>query len=294
MPLSIEALSSAFVSCGVRCGGVLLVHASINSLSAAPDSPPPSPDDVLDALLDALGPQGTLLIPTLSYLFVSEAQPVFNVTTTPSNLGALSSAMLARKGASRSLHPTHSVAAIGPLAQELTQSHKNDRTPVGPNSPFSLLKNHNGQVAFLGCGSRCNTMIHGVEECILPTPPPYLLLPNTINYTLIDENGVESVVEHRRHDFRAMGQRYEKLTELVPQGSYKKTPLFRGCFEIFDAKALWDTAVDVITRDPYALVCSCPPGEEEDHHLKTTSRDGIFYYSYTVGPRAKETEKGHS
>jgi len=49
----------------------------------------------------------------------------------------------------------------------------------------------------------------------LPTPPTYLLLPNTISYTLIDENGVESVVEHRRHDFRAMGQRYEKLAELV-------------------------------------------------------------------------------
>ena len=107
-------LSNLFLRAGVRPAGVLLVHSSVKSLDSG-DGKPPSPDDVLDGLLLALGPQGTLLIPTLSYLFVSETQPVFNVKTTPSNLGALSAAAL-RRGFTRSLHPTHSVAAYGPLA----------------------------------------------------------------------------------------------------------------------------------------------------------------------------------
>ena len=60
----------------MRAGSVLLVHSSLGPVSGGPDT-----------VLDALGPQGTLCLPTLSYLFVSSAQPVFDVKTTPTNLG---------------------------------------------------------------------------------------------------------------------------------------------------------------------------------------------------------------
>ena len=59
-----------------------------------PSLPPPSPprlshSKVIDALLEAVGPKGTLCIPTLSYLFCTELSPTFHVERTPTNLGAI-------------------------------------------------------------------------------------------------------------------------------------------------------------------------------------------------------------
>jgi aminoglycoside 3-N-acetyltransferase len=259
---------------------VLLIHTSLSSLAAEPGGAAPSPDTVIDALLAALGPSGTLLIPTLSYLFVNAASPTFDARTTPTNLGAIPAAMLRRPGVLRSLHPTHSVAALGALAQELTRDHALDRTPVGPHSPFCLVRAHGGQIAFLGCGTRCNTSIHGVEEALRPAPPPYLLLKDPIRYTVVDAAGRAEEVQHLRHDFAGTGQRYERLCALVPPGAYARTQVGRGALEIFEAQPLWDAATELLTRDAGALTEQA----QEGHTLKP-GRDaaGNEYYSYTVG-----------
>ena len=273
-----EALAAAFLAGGVRAGGVLLIHTSLSSL-AEPGGAAPSPDTVLDALLAALGPSGTLLIPTLSYLFVGAESPTFDLLHTPTNLGAIPAAMLRRPGVVRSLHPTHSVAALGALALELTRDHALDRTPVGPNSPFCRVRAHGGQIAFLGCGTRCNTSIHGVEEALRPAPPPYLLLKDPIRYTVVDATGRAEEVHHWRHNFAGTGQRYERLCALVPPGAYARTQVGRGALEIFEAQPLWDTATDLLTRDAGALT----EPAQEGHTLKP-GRDaaGNLFYSYIV------------
>lgn len=281
MSHTVEQLANEFKAAGIRPSGILLIHTSLSSLKT-PTTPPPSPDMVIDALLLALGPEGTLLIPTLSYLFVSEASPHFDVRATPTNLGAIPAAMLRRPGVVRSLHPTHSVAALGRLARELTCGHREDRTPVGPNSPFSLVARLNGQVAFLGCGARCNTSIHGVEETVLPRPPPYLLRPGTVRYRVVDEAGAVEEVEHRRHDFAGVAQRYERLRGMVPKGEYAQGRVGVAVLEVFEAPSMWAAARRAVTADPEALVARCAPGEEEDHHLKPAR--GGEYFSYTVGP----------
>ena len=196
-----ETLSRGFLAAGVRRGGVLLVHSSLSSFGRVDGGA----DTVIDALLDALGPDGTLCVPTLSYLFVDADRPNFDVSLTPTNLGAIPEAARKRPGALRSLHPTHSVTALGPAAAKITADHWRDTSPVGPHSPFAALPALGGQVAFLGCGARCNTSIHGVEEALPAGPPPYLLLPGEITYSLVDASGTRTDVRHRRHDFAAWG-----------------------------------------------------------------------------------------
>lgn len=240
----------------------------------------------LDALLLALGPGGTLLVPTFSYLFVTPEAPAFDVRTTPTNLGALPAAALRRAAAVRSMHPTHSVAALGARAVELTSQHGLDRSPVGPRSPFALLAQARGQVAFIGCGARCNTLVHGVEEAAAPAPPPYLLLPAPVTYSVTDTEGREERVQHARHNFSGVGQRYERLRGLVPRGSYRATPLAsgRGLLEVFEARELWDTAAAALAADPCALTEALAPGADEGHYLKPcAARDGTQYFAYTVG-----------
>ena len=188
-------LSKSFSSIGIRSGpqAVLLVHSSLSAFGEVPGGA----DAVIDALLAALG-GGTLVLPTLSYLFVLAESPEFDVASTPTNLGAIPSAGLKRAGAVRSLHPTHSCVAIGPRAAEVCGKHGEDRTPVGPNSPFTRVKELGGQVAFVGCPhlARCNTSMHGVEEAQPSGPPPYLLLPGTVAYTV---KGADGVAEGQGH-----------------------------------------------------------------------------------------------
>lgn len=126
---------------------------------------------MIDAFLDVVGEKGALCFPTLSYLFTTEANPIFDIRITPTNLGVIPETFRRRSGVQRSLHPTHSVAAIGAQAALVTQDHYKDTTPVGANSPFRWVRDLCGQVVFLGCGCRCNTSIHGVEEMVDPIPP---------------------------------------------------------------------------------------------------------------------------
>lgn len=271
-----QCLCDAFLNAGIRPGGVLLLHSSLSSLGPVLGGA----DTVIDALLLALGPSGTLCIPTLSYLFSTETLPVFNVLTTPSNVGAISNAFLCRPGVIRSVHPTHSVAAIGHLAHAITKDHLQDRTPVGENSPFRRIKDFGGQIAFLGCGTRCNTSIHGVEECLLPAPPPYLFNAADVMYSVTDANGREEKVSHKRHNFMGTGQRYERLVNMVTKGAYLQGIVQKALLEIFDAKIMWETALMVLLQDPLCLIESVVQGE--CHFLKQGTEKNNF--SYTVGP----------
>ena len=82
---------------GVRPGGVLLVHASLRSLGPLDGGA----ETVVLSLLEALCPQGTLLMPALSYATVGPQSPIFNVAATPSCVGALSEYFRIRPGTIR-------------------------------------------------------------------------------------------------------------------------------------------------------------------------------------------------
>ncbi len=57
--LTLELLTSAFRDLGVDAGDTLLVHSSYKSLGPVEGGP----QTVIDALLAALGPDGTLIMP---------------------------------------------------------------------------------------------------------------------------------------------------------------------------------------------------------------------------------------
>ncbi len=111
------------------------------------------------------------------------------------------------KGVRRSIHPTHSVCAIGKQAEELLENHHKDNTPCGPNSPFHLLPKVYGYILMLGCGLKPNTSMHAVEELI---EPPYLW-GNSLEYTLIDGTGTQTNKEYRQHGFTNTTQSYDRI-----------------------------------------------------------------------------------
>jgi aminoglycoside 3-N-acetyltransferase len=248
----LEVLFTQLRVLGVTEGDRLLVHASYKSLGFSAGLP----EAVIETLLAAVGGQGTLLMPALSYESVNAKQPCFDVRNTPSCVGILPELFRKRSGVRRSLHPTHSVAAYGKDAIKMTQSHHLDDTPAGVNSPYRKLRDMGGKILFIGCGLEPNTSMHGVEELI---EPPYLFLPGHIAYTCVDENGVTQMLNIRRHNFtREDGseviQRYDRIEGILTKDALKRGNLFNADCYLMDARPMWDTAEKMLRKDAVYFV----------------------------------------
>ena len=149
---------------GVSPGDVLLVHSSFDSLSAFSGRP----SDVVNVLLQILGKDGTLLMPTMSFTgsatkYVESTRNV-DLRRCPSRMGLITEIFRRWKGVTRSVHPTHSVACYGRLANELARDHQLATTPCGKPSPYSKLSAHAGKILLLGTGLGAMTLFHYLEE----------------------------------------------------------------------------------------------------------------------------------
>lgn len=241
-----QQMSAQLVELGVRPGGVLLVHSSLKSLGKVAGGA----ETVVQALIGVLGDQGTLLMPALSYLHVGPDQPHFDARQTPSNVGALPEYFRTRPGTRRSVHPTHSVCALGRLAHSLLSAHWQDHTPCGSHSPFHAMRRLNGQVLFLGCGLRPNTSMHAVEEMV---EPPYLL-GETVLYHCRTEAGKSVEMAVRRHNFQGYEQRYDRLEPLLTPQQLRQGTLLQAHCHLVECAAMWDAALKALRADPLHFV----------------------------------------
>jgi aminoglycoside 3-N-acetyltransferase len=172
-----DALAETFRRAGVRSGMAVMVHASLSGLGYLPNGP----YDVIHALLDLVGPQGTLLVPTHSGQLTDPAdwrnppvpaewiEPIraamepFDPASTPvRNRGLLPEFVLRMPGVHRSPHPLNSVAAIGAGAARFTATHPLDESE-GVGSPCHTLYESNGHVLLLGVGLDACTALHTAE-----------------------------------------------------------------------------------------------------------------------------------
>ncbi|MGI6239120.1 MAG: AAC(3) family N-acetyltransferase [Christensenellales bacterium] len=243
-----SALTDDLRAIGVRRGDALLVHSSLSALGGI------APGDVIDALLDALGEQGTLIMPALSFGTVTRASPVFDRAATPSCVGYLTEYFRASvPGTIRSMHPTHSCCALGAHADFFTRDHHLDDTPVGAHSPFRKLRDAGGKLLFIGCGTQPNTSMHGVEELASPD----YLFSEPIVYTLRDGHTAREKT-YTPHGFRDAQQRYERLEPLLNDREIARGKLLAADSVLMDARAVWEKAHAALLRDSHYFVDIAP------------------------------------
>ena len=163
-------VAAAAGAVGVMPGDTVLFHSSLSSMGTVVGGA----DAVIDGFLEAVGPQGTVAVPTLCNWEPAEQYLVFerwDPDRSPSYVGRITETLRRRPGACRSDHATHSVAAIGYRAPELTGGHG----AYGPrpssfggaafahDSPWQRLVDWNAAYCFIGVTFRVNTMAHYVE-----------------------------------------------------------------------------------------------------------------------------------
>jgi aminoglycoside 3-N-acetyltransferase len=148
---------------GVPRGGLLFVHSSLSAIGQVEGGA----DAVVDALLNALGPEGTLVVPTFTYAdqhdYPDSINPnwIFDPANTHSGMGAITNAVRTRDNALRSVHLWHSVAAIGPLAETVvTGTGKTWASAWDENSPMAWTFNNGASILMLGVPYQNLTAIH--------------------------------------------------------------------------------------------------------------------------------------
>jgi aminoglycoside N3'-acetyltransferase len=146
---------------GVRDGGVLLVHTSFRAVRPVEGGPL----GLIGALREALGPDGTLVMPSWS----GEEDTPFDPVTPPADpdLGIVAELFRREAGTLRS-HHAHAFAAAGPQAERIIA----DPLPLPPHrqqSPVGRVHELDGQILLLGVGHDANTTIH-LAECLAGVP----------------------------------------------------------------------------------------------------------------------------
>ena len=140
---------------GIRNGEHLMVHSSLKSLGYVEDGA----NTVVEALLETIGSNGTLMVPT----FTHSNTEYYDPTESPSKNGAITEAIRKRSDSVRSLHPTHAVTVIGPDAEELVLNDLNCG-PLGKGCALDLLSKRQGRILLLGVNHEANSIIHVGED----------------------------------------------------------------------------------------------------------------------------------
>ncbi|MEX3101031.1 aminoglycoside N(3)-acetyltransferase [Streptomyces sp. ST1015] len=223
-------MSAEFARLGVRPGATVLVHASLRRVGVGPGP-------VLGALLDAVGPRGTVVVPTFTAgnsdtspaykwetLGMTPAEiaehrarmPAFDPDTMASQgMGRLAEAVRRSARAVRSAHPQTSFAAIGARARELMAGH-DEECHLGERSPLARLEAVRAQVLLLGVGFEVCSAFHLGEARV----------PGVAWRTygcVVRRGGVRTWVSyedvaHDDRDFGELGAAFEADTGVVRRG----------------------------------------------------------------------------
>jgi len=159
MRVTKEDIEEGLRRLGLGRNDLVMVHSSLSSLGYVVGGA----DAVIDALLETVGPEGTVAMPTYSinaFKYVEEEDRCYELSEefmepydpekTPVWTGLLPETFRKRKNAIRSLSPRYSIAAIGPKAREMAEGDWGEK-----------LQELDGYVLMLGVKITNNSLAEG-------------------------------------------------------------------------------------------------------------------------------------
>ncbi|WP_338553212.1 AAC(3) family N-acetyltransferase [Paenibacillus sp. KS-LC4] len=240
---TIDNLMKQLEQLGIDSQGTLLVHSSMKSIGPVEGGA----DTVLDALTAHMK-EGLLVLPTHTWSYVNADNPKFYVDHSPSCVGILPELFRKRPGVVRSLHPTHSVAALGKDAIELTNDDHRFDTPCARGSAWGKLLDRRATILLVGVDLRRNTFIHGVEEWV--DIPGRLTDDSEQLYTVLAD-GTEISVPSRRHCGLSWSQHFWKVDDLLEsEGAMYKGRLGDAVVRVCDAAGVARVITSMLQDNP--------------------------------------------
>ena len=153
--IGVDTLTQQLLDLGVKRGGVLLVHTAFSKIRPVAGGP----EALIEGLRGALGPGGTLVMPSMTS---DDDHPFDPKNTSCPAMGVVAETFWRQPGVLRSDSP-HAFAAVGRFAARIAAPHPLD-PPHGLSSPVGGVYELDGQVLLLGVGHDANTIIHLAEN----------------------------------------------------------------------------------------------------------------------------------
>ncbi|MCM0594474.2 MAG: AAC(3) family N-acetyltransferase [Gloeotrichia echinulata DEX184] len=176
-PRTRQTLATDLFNAGLTPGMTVIVHSSLSSLGWVCGGSVA----VVQALMDVITPDGTIVMPTHSgdlsdpatweappvpsewWPIIRETMPAFDPKVTPTRgMGQIVEAFRTWQNVVRSSHPAVSFAAWGKQSEKIVSHHSLDNS-LGENSPLARLYDLNAWVLLLGVGYDSCTSFHLAE-----------------------------------------------------------------------------------------------------------------------------------
>ena len=241
-----EQLAAQLRALGVREGGVLLVHTSFRAVGPVEGGPLA----LISALRRALGPAGTLVMPTMT-----DGESVFDPRCTPTTgMGITAELFWRQPGVVRSDHPGGSFAAQGPLAERICAPQPLS-PPHGPDSPVGRVHALGGQVLLLGVTHSEDTTLHLAEAL---AGVPY----SVSHPTVVRVGGVVQTIPIAETDHCCRGFRIADAW-LRARGLQREGKVGNAEARLCDARELVDVALEHLRVDSLVFLCARGTGCDE-------------------------------
>lgn len=232
-------------ACGIKAGDSVLVHSSFSKIGFVAGGP----RIIVDALLEAIGSEGNLLMPSspnpgyqLDYI---RNLNQFDVLNDPSKMGAITEYFRKLPGVKRSESPTEPVCCYGPKADWFTSGHLGEETPYTGNSPFARLAEAGGKILYIGVTlDNAGTSLHVLEDAVADFKYP-VYYPEVFHVSVKQTDGTIVPVSVKVHNPEQSAKR--KCDDLLPlfeaKGVMKHAVIGNAPTLVFDAAKMLDVMI---------------------------------------------------
>jgi len=205
---------------------------------------------VFETLREALGPQGTIVVPT----YTLSRGTTYDIRMSPSQgVGILPEYIRQLPGVIRSACPMHNHVGLGAKAHVLKEP--DGGVSIGPGSDFAALLTANFRLLLLGAGlTEGATFIHHIETLAQVPYRRWLDLPREY----IGPDGATQVMTCRyygRQLHLRVAENFDVLDPvLIDAGVMKRVETHFGASRIIALNDLFHFGMAALDQDPYGLV----------------------------------------
>ncbi|MFA5167185.1 MAG: AAC(3) family N-acetyltransferase [Candidatus Omnitrophota bacterium] len=241
-----ESAASDFRALGLNEGDMVLVQSGFRNFRTIQGGP----RALIEALLLAIGNEGTLIMPTFNFDDFGEKK-LYSKKNTKPQTGLLCELFAEWEGRERIYHPLHGFSLVGKNAVELSQKIKN-RSSFEEASLFGELLRRNSKLMLLGVSYREGlTFFHYIEEMVGVPYRKFINLTGKVEE--LDETVHEITIPYYGRKTMSVHYDFDKIIPYVEgenDSIIKKCVIGTGTVRLMNARPIYNRLAQALRINP--------------------------------------------
>ncbi len=199
---------------------------------------------ILNAFKEAVGPEGTIIMPTFTYSFTKGE--TYCPETTPSTVGVLTEFFRKQNGVARTIHPIFSAAVWGKEKAYFTEGLSKDS--FDDDSIFGKLRKKEGKLVFFGVDFHAMTFLHHIEQ---KHGVPYRYMKSFTGRIKVGDKEYEDTytyyVRYLDKNVITDASRFERY--MLGRGVLKEVKLGYSAVKVARSNDIFDIGYELLNKD---------------------------------------------